>query len=359
MQLAHAAHDCISGPLAAFRFERPEQWQEFRIGAWLHDCGKVATPEHVIDKATKLETVHNRIHEIRMRFEVLLRDSRIACLEATLDGRLRPEAAAAVHAERVEQLRDDFGFVAACNIGSEGMHPNSIARLQAVSGRTWVRHFDDRLGLSIAEASRRADEAACELPVDELLIGDKPWHLVPRDPGERQRLVAGFRMEVPVARYNNGELHNLSIPHGTLNAEERFKVNEHITQTIHMLESVPFPEELRRVPEYAGTHHEMLDGSGYPRRLDASQLSVPARIMAIVDIFEALTASDRPYKTAKPLSEALAILRDLKDRGKIDANLFDLFLTSGVCSDYAACHLKPEQIDVADVTVLVDRARAA
>jgi HD-GYP domain-containing protein (c-di-GMP phosphodiesterase class II) len=152
-------------------------------------------------------------------------------------------------------------------------------------------------------------------------------------------------MAVPEALYDFGELHNLCIRHGTLSEEERYKIKEHIVHTITMLEALPLPPELARVPEYAGTHHEALDGSGYPRGLKADQLSIPARIMAIADVFEALTAADRPYKRANTLSEAMTILAGFRDRGHIDPDLFELFLRSGVFLRYAERFLPPEQID--------------
>ncbi len=159
----------------------------------------------------------------------------------------------------------------------------------------------------------------------------------------------GFKLDVPEHLYNHGELYNLSVSRGTLSEEERFKINEHVMQTLMMLEQLPLPQNLRRVPEYAGTHHETLTGTGYPRQLKAEQLSVPARIMVIADIFEALTASDRPYKKAKPLSEAVSILAGFRDRGHIDGDLFELFLTSGVYLRYAEKFLQPEQRDGVDV----------
>ncbi len=346
--LAEEATRVDEGPLADFGFRSEEEWREFRVGAWLHDCGKVTTPEYVVDKATKLETIYNRIHEVRTRFEVLLRDARIAALEAILGGTDRATAWATC-ATRERQLQDDFAFVAASNIGSEFMAPDHIARIQAMAAQTWTRHFDDRLGLSHAEAERVSGIPAPELPAIESLLADKPGHIVPREHSVVLDQCHGFQMNVPQHLYHHGEIHNLCIVRGTLNEEERFKINEHIMHTIVMLESMPFPQHLRRVPEYAGTHHETLLGTGYPRKLDASQLSVPARIMAIADIFEALTASDRPYKRAKTLSESIHILHRFKQDRHIDPVLFDLFLSSGVYRRYAERFLQPTQIDAVDV----------
>lgn len=350
VMLAEAACAETDGPLAGFRFDNEDAWREFRIGAWLHDCGKVTTPEYVVDKATKLETLYNRIHEIRTRFEVLLRDAEIERLRARHEHGLDPAVADARFAERAAALRDDFAFVAECNLGSEAMAPANVERLRRIARETWLRHFDDRLGLSQEEQARRAGLPAPALPALEPLLADSPWHVVPRPPGgAAQDPRFGWQMAIPPLQYHFGELYNLSVMRGTLTEEERFKINEHIIQTIAMLEQLPLPKHLRRVPEYAGTHHETLAGTGYPRRLAAAQLSIPARIMALADIFEALTASDRPYKAPKTLSECVKILARFKQEGHIDPDLFDLFLTSGVYRHYAERFLKPEQIDPVDI----------
>ncbi|MEJ0003417.1 MAG: HD domain-containing phosphohydrolase [Pararobbsia sp.] len=346
--LAEAASDARDGPLASFRFETEEQWREFRIGTWLHDCGKVTTPEFVVDKATKLETIYNRIHEIRTRFEVLLRDAEIDCLKATLAGGDADAARAAFEVRRA-QLVEDFAFLAQCNIGAESQAPARTERLREIGAQTWLRHFDDRLGLSHIEAARFDGRPPAALPARETLLADKPEHIVPRTEQQRYDPRHGFRMEVPEHLYHFGELYNLSISRGTLTVEERYKINEHIVQTIVMLEQLPLPPNMRRVPEYAGTHHESLRGTGYPRKLSGAALSIPARIMAIADIFEALTASDRPYKKAKPLSEAVRLLATFKKNGHIDGALFDLFLTSGTYLRYAEAFLAPEQIDAVDI----------
>ena len=333
---------------AEFRFETEEEWREFRIGAWLHDCGKVITPEYVVDKATKLETIYNRIHEIRTRFEVLLRDAEIDRLNMLSSGADDREAQSAFD-QRKNQLIEDFTFVANCNAGGEFMKKEKFERLKEIAENTWLRHFDDRLGLSGDELNRH-DEDAPVLPVTEKLLDDKSSHIVPRQGGGHKMYEdLGFKGSIPKHLYNYGELTNLSIDRGTLTEEERFKIKEHIMQTIAMLERLPFPKHLQRVPEYAGTHHEALNGSGYPRKLTKSELSIPARIMAIADIFEALTASDRPYKKAKTLSESVRILSFFKKDGHIDPDLFDLFLTTGVYQRYAERFLSPNQIDEVDI----------
>ncbi|PKU23901.1 diguanylate cyclase [Telmatospirillum siberiense] len=347
--LAKEACETTSGPLAHFRFDTEEQWDEFRIGAWLHDCGKVTTPEYVIDKATKLETIHNRIHEIRTRFEVLWRDAEITALQTRLDGG-DAEATARRLEERRQSLVDDFAFVAACNIGGEFMDPQKIERLKAVARQPWIRHFDDRLGLSHGELSRLASTPPLPVPAGETLLSDKPEHIFARMGSEGTFDARfGFKMAVPEHLYNLGEIYNLSISRGTLTPEERFKINEHIVHTIIMLDSLEFPKHLKRVPEYAGTHHETLIGTGYPRQLTGEQLSIPARVMVIADIFEALTASDRPYKKPKTLSEAVEILSQFAQRKHIDQDLFRLFLESGIHRRYAEKFLSAEQNDTVDI----------
>ncbi len=346
--LADAAGKATEGPLADFGFRSEQEWQEFRIGAWLHDCGKITTPEYVIDKATKLETIYNRIHEIRTRFEVLLRDIEIERLRSELKEGPSAERDAECARQRA-RLMDDYSFVARCNVGGEAMDDADLTRLIEIADRPWVRHFDDRLGLSADELARRADVPKLTLPVVEKLLSDRSHDIIPRSEQDKLDPNFGFQMDVPRHLYNQGELYNLSIRRGTLTTEERYKINEHMVHTIMMLERMPFPKDLRRVPEYAGTHHERIDGKGYPRRLAGDELSVPSRIMAIADIFEALTASDRPYKKPKPLSEALNVLRGLAGT-HVDADLFNLMLTSNVFLQFARRFLQPEQIDVVDGT---------
>jgi HD-GYP domain-containing protein (c-di-GMP phosphodiesterase class II) len=346
--LAEAVIQQDEGPFADFNFKNEEEWYEFRVGAWLHDCGKVTTPEYVADKATKLETIYNRIHEVRTRFEVLLRDARIRQLESLAAGTPKDEAEAIFRSEK-QQLLDDYAFVAECNIGGEFMMPESMARVRQIGRQTWQRHFDDRLGLSHEELKRHANQIAPSLPVEEFLLANKAEHLVPRSETEPYDSKYAFKIKIPQYLSNFGELHNLLISRGTLNEEERFKINEHIIQTIVMLDSLPFPKHLARVPEYAGTHHETLIGTGYPRQLTLDNLSIPARIMAIADIFEALTASDRPYKKAKTLSESIKILSFFKKDKHIDADLFDLLLTSGVYKKYGEQFLPAHQLDEVNI----------
>jgi len=348
--LAQAAEATTDGPLADFSLGSDQAWREFRIGAWLHDCGKVTTPEYVVDKATKLEAQVNRIHEIRTRFEVLLRDARIQRLEGLLAGGDPGELDRRL-AEREAELHDQFALVASSNLGREAFSADKIKQLRAIAAQTWQRHFDDSLGLAWEEHQRRTAHgpAGAAVPATETLLADKPWHRVPRREQDLPDERYGFCMDVPVDFLNHGELYNLCVSRGTLTEEERHIIKDHIVQTVVMLEQLPFPPALARVPEYAGTHHETLNGDGYPRMLRADQLSVPSRIMAIADIFEALTAPDRPYKKAKTLSESITILAGFRDRGHIDSHIFELFLTSGVYKIYAERFLDPSQIDDFDI----------
>ncbi len=341
------------------------QAEEFRIAAWLHDCGKITTPEYVVDKATKLETINNRIHEIRTRFEVLHRDATIACLKEIADG-TPPDQAQKKCQETHEQLAEEFAFIARCNIGVESMNPEDIARVQQHAQITWQRHFSDRLGLSRDELSRFADMAETRLPVTETLLADKATHIIPwkdRIPPVQKddpRNIWGFDMKLPQHMYNCGEIYNLCIRYGTLTEEERFKINDHIVQTIAMLSRLPFPSTLARVPDIAGNHHERMDGNGYPRKLNGSVMSIPEKVMAVADIFEALTAADRPYKEGKTLSQALAILSNMAKNGHVDPDVFNLFLNSGVYLRYAHRYLPPHQIDVTTIeSYLVERKDAS
>ncbi|MFP4154795.1 MAG: HD domain-containing phosphohydrolase [Halothiobacillaceae bacterium] len=350
IMLARKAEESDQPPFANFGFRDENAWREFRIGAWLHDCGKITTPEHIVDKGVKLETIHNRIHEIRTRFEVLHRDATIRYLERCLHSPRDEPAARAQRDETQRRLQEDFAFVAGCNDGSIPVDPAVEQRLDAIGAITWQRHFDDRLGLAPLEAARRGPSAD-NLPVREPLLADKPWHIIerPEPPDYDPRL--GIRMTVPEHLYNLGELYNLKIPRGTLTPEDRFKIQEHIIGTIRMLDQLPLPEELSRVPRYASTHHETLDGRGYPRGLTAEDLSIPERIMILADIFEALTAADRPYKPPMPISQAIGILHRMVQDQHVDPDVFALFLTSGAYLEYAHRYLAEEQID----EVVLDR----
>jgi HD-GYP domain-containing protein (c-di-GMP phosphodiesterase class II) len=307
MMLADAAHASAEGPLAAFTLSANERYALYLAG-WLHDCGKITTPEHVIDKATKLETVHDRIDTVAARFA--------ACRQAVLAAhepgiavaRAQGETAAAAAAEaardtELARLSDELAFVQRLNRGDEPMNDAARARVERIAGREWVD------------------------------AGGHPRALLSAD-----------------------ELANLTIQRGTLNARERAIVEHHAVASIDMLEQLPFPAHLQQVPEYAGGHHERCDGQGYPNGLTREEMSIPARAMAIADVFEALSAADRPYKPAKPLSQCLAIMRAMRDEGHIDPDLFAVFVNAGVYQDYARRHLRPEQIDTVDRAAVLEPA---
>ena len=352
--LTRAATEATHGIFADFDLTEDE-WYELEVAGGLHDCSKVTTPEYVVDKATKLETIYNRLHEVRTRFEVVKRDVEIEYLKAVMAGGSEEELRAARDA-RLAQLDDDYAFVAECNVGGEFMAPEKVDRLKQIAQVTWMRTLDDTIGLSWEEG-QRMPEVPEQLPVLENLLADKPQHIVKHDkppiPEDNQW---GFKLKTPAQKFNLGEVNNLSIGRGTLTNEDRYHINDHIVQTIIMLEALPFPKNLRRVPEWAGGHHEKMDGTGYPKGLTKDQMSVPARIMAIADIFEALTARDRPYKKAKKLSEAVKIMSFMKKDAHIDPELFELFLTSGVYKQYAEAFLLPEQIDEVDIAQYLPKA---
>ena len=322
--LATAAVQSDVGSLKTFEMSK-DDWYALHIASWLHDCGKITTPEYVVDKATKLETIYNRIHEVRDRFEILRRDAQIEYLQKRLADVDKKENLQKEFAIKVKQLEDDFAFIAECNIGDKNLKEDDISRLKKISGCHFMRYFNRGLGLSWAERDALKNIEDFSKPGWESVLQNRPEHLV----GE----------------YNKGELYNLLIPYGTINENEREKINEHIEVTIDMLKALPFPSELSKVVEYAGSHHERIDGKGYPNGLTGEQMSVPAKIMAIADVFEALTANDRPYKEPKKLSEVLKIMQEMKNTGHIDPDLYKVFILSRVYMDYAEQYVGKDQID--------------
>lgn len=347
--LALAACEEKSGPFSDFKLNENE-WEALHIAAWLHDCGKIITPVDVVDKSTKLEMIYDRIHEIRMRFEVLKCYAQIEYLKKIAAG-TDEQTARDFLTKECQQLDDDYAFVASCNEGGEFMSPDRLERLKAIGTKTWMRTIDNRLGISTEELQRMGQTEEQHLPTAEPLLADRPEHRILRKEKDRRPVDNpwGFTMVEPELLYNKGEMYNLSVARGTLSDEERYKINEHITQTIMMLSSLPFPKHLRMIPEIAGGHHEKMDGTGYPKGLKKDELSPLARMMAIADIFEALTAVDRPYKKGKKLSEAIQIMSFMKKDQHIDADLFELFLRSGIYLQYAKNYLNPNQIDDVDI----------
>lgn len=344
------AEHASASDLPAFRnfsLQSDDQWREYRIAAWLHDCGKITTPEHIVDKGSKLEAIYNRLHEVRMRFEVLWRDAEIEHWKQRMETPEQHVELSRQLIQRQHELLDEFTFVASCNVGGEFLDQEKLDRLQDIAKTTWQRHFDDRIGLSPLEELRSTGPGPV-LPVTEKLLCDKPEHIIERVQVANYPPELGINMDIPVHLYNQGEIYNLSVSRGTLTDEDRFKINEHMISTIKMLESLPFPEELKNVPRYASTHHETMKGSGYPRRLPGEELSIPERILAIADIFEALTASDRPYKKAKPVSAAMDIMHKMVLDNHIDRDCFELFVRDKVYLRYAREFLPTSQMDDVD-----------
>jgi hypothetical protein len=304
MMLAEAAHRTSEGPLASFSMNARDRY-ELKIAGLLHDCGKVTTPVHVVDKGHKLQTIYDRIDLIDTRFEVLRRDQEIKSLRAQLA--LRPvldaQSELALNQSCQAQMAVidvDRQFLHLANVGSESMPLADMQRVRDISQKhRWCN------------------------------VAGEPSDFLTAD-----------------------ELENLTIRSGTLTANEREIINHHIVATIKMLEQLPWPRHLVNVPEYAGGHHERMDGKGYPRGLRGDQMSVQARVMAIADVFEALTARDRPYKQGMKLSQAMGIMHKFKCNGHIDPDLFDVFVTQGVYLSYAKEFLEPWQVDEVDVQAL-------
>ncbi|HYP90089.1 MAG TPA: HD domain-containing phosphohydrolase [Polyangiaceae bacterium] len=295
--LARAACDARTGPFATFDLTELE-WYELHIACWLHDCGKVVTPVHVMDKSKKLETIFDRIETVRARFEVLKRDARLDAYERERAGEDSVQVRAELDAE-LAALADDLAFLEKTNFGGEFLPREGQERIKCIALR------------SLEIAGRR----------------------------------------VPLL--SEEEVQNLSVSRGTLTEKERLVINAHMVHTVNILNALPFPPQLRRVPEYATGHHEKMDGTGYPRGIYAGDMSVPARIMAVADVFEALTAMDRPYKQPKKLSEVMVIMGKMKEQHHLDPEVFDLFIASGTYRKYAEQHLPPELCDAVDEAKLL------
>jgi len=295
MLLADAVNHSASGAFADKTFSDQELY-ELRIAAWLHDCGKITTPEYIIDKATKLHTMFDRIDLIESRFREYKLHLELALLRQRSQlNTSEAESAEHEHKTTCESLDNDLAFIRRSNTGSEFMAEEDQARIQQISEISWCD----------SEGNHR-----------QLLTKDE------RD--------------------------NLCISKGTLTDNERQVMRDHIKVSIDMLESLNYPKQLARVPEIACNHHEHIDGSGYPRGLKSEQLSTRARIMCIADIFEALTSPDRPYKKGMYLSQAMTIIGRMVEDNHLDADLFKLFVESGAYLQYARAHMTPRQIDQFD-----------
>lgn len=296
MLLAEAACKQQEGPFKDFALSTEEQY-ELKVAALLHDCGKLSTPVHVVDKATKLETIFDRIELIDTRFEIMKRDAEIAMLRQKLAASGAHDGLHATEQDaidtNIQQLNDDRDFLHTCNIGSESMSDSAQGRVHDIAQQY-------------------------------------TWH-------------NAQGMQKPLLSHD--EVYNLTVSKGTLTPEEREVINSHAAITVKMLEALPYPHYLRNVPLLAGVHHERMDGTGYPRGYTKEQIPLKGRVIGIADIFEALTAPDRPYKKGKTLMESLCILGQMKQSGYIDPDLFQVFITERIYQTYAESHLAPEQID--------------
>ena len=343
--LAHAADQSEMGPYKDFKLTKHIK-QSIHVAAWLHDCGKITTPEYVIDKATKLETIYDRVHEIRMRFELIKKETELDYYKQVLAGGEIEPLTTELNKE-LKILDEEFLLVARCNQGDNAIDDWTLNQLEKIGKRKWTRTLSDRVGLSHLELARKLRSGKTpELPTQENLLDDKEEHKIIREGSDNNKYnKLNFNMKQPELLYNRGELYSLQVKKGTLNEEERYKINEHIMQSTLMMDKLNFPKHLKNVPEIACGHHEKMDGSGYPKGLTSEQMSPLAKMMAIADIFEALTSDDRPYKKPNSLSQSLGIMSRMRDDKHIDSELFDLFVENGVYREYAIKHLDASQID--------------
>jgi HD-GYP domain-containing protein (c-di-GMP phosphodiesterase class II) len=300
--LAEAAHRSKHPEVASFTLTDEDRY-EIKTAAWLHDCGKVVIPHHVMEKSTKLEGLFDRLPSIEARFAVKQQALNMAQLRAEFEAYRNDASFTDADRKRfaIEQLalQEQLALVRRSNTDGEFIDDIDIERLQAIAQETW----EDTNG-----------------QLQPLLTED--------------------------------ELNNLCVRRGTLNEEERKIIEGHVVATLNMLDELPFPKHLQRVPEYAGGHHERMDGTGYPKGLTRDQLSLPARMMGIADVFEALTAPDRPYKAAMKLSQALTIMGQMVEDQHLDPALFAVFIEEGVYLDYANQYLDEYQIDTVDIDSL-------
>ena len=276
-----------------------DELYELNVAAWLHDCGKLATPDYIMDKRTKLDGLNDRISEV---------DARLAALFQGMRADKWEQVARNLAAEANQSLDDVDAFL--------------ITEQQRVQALSAFLHLANQGDEFMAESMQQKVKDAAVIPWLSL-AGASP-------------LLSSEEVEL------------LNIARGTLSSQERKIINDHIVVTIDMLKTLPYPKNLKNVVEIAGGHHERVDGKGYPYGLTIQQLSLRARIMAIADVFEALTASDRPYKQPKTLSETLKIMGFMAKEGHIDSDLFNVFVHHKVYLDYAVTYLSKVQIDEVD-----------
>ncbi len=297
--LTKVACEYDEGSLKGFQLSE-EEWYEIRIAAGLHDCGKIVTPVHVMDKATKLETIADRIENVKLRFEILRQNAEKKYITCMLENKVLANESEVLLKKQIDEINDMETFIEKVNIGGEFLKSEDVERILSIGKKTYLQN-------------------------------NEPKNLL-----------------------TETEIKYLSISRGTLSEEERLIINGHMVDTVKMLESLPFPKSLRRVPEYACGHHEKMDGTGYPKGVYGQDMSIPARIMAVADVFEALTATDRPYKKAKSLSETMFIMGKMKENNHFDPEIFDLFITSEVYRIYAEVYMSQDLIDEVDKEALLN-----
>jgi HD-GYP domain-containing protein (c-di-GMP phosphodiesterase class II) len=298
MLIAEKINASREGFFRDFSFSKDEM-EELMLAAWMHDVGKITTPEYVVDKATKLQTIFDRLEFIEARFQVIekmieneMLQQKIELLQQSREvdpaAMLEIEKAAQ---ERIQTLKEDFDVIRSANTPEEFMDQERIDKVKAVAEKTYLQGNEERHYLTL------------------------------------------------------DEVRNLSISKGTLTVEERHVIENHANMTLKILNELSFPQRFSRVPEFAAGHHEKLDGSGYPQKLTEEELALQTRILAVADIFEALTAKDRPYKKPMKLSEAVKILGYMVKDHHIDSAIFNLVLESDILKEYADKHMDPGQVD--------------
>jgi len=298
MRIAEEINKSHDGPFKDIYFNEDEI-EELRLAAWMHDVGKITTPEHVVDKSTKLETIFDRIFLIETRFNLIAGLIKKIYLKQEIE-LLKNEENSRDKIKRIEQdlgdelkmLYNELDFIKACNKTKEFMNDDKIKKIKNIAKKTY------------------------------LLNNEEHYYLT------------------------EDEVKNLCIREGSLTEEERKIIENHAEMTLKILKQIPFPKKLANVPKYAASHHEKLDGSGYPSGLTSKEMPFQLRIMAIADIFEALTAKDRPYKELTKLSHAIKIMECMKKDKHIDPDIYDLFIKKRLFYDYAKKEMFSEQIDM-------------
>ncbi len=296
LMLAEAIHEETRGPLSEFSMTDADR-HELDIAGWLHDCGKVATPDHIIEKSRKLQTIFDRVEFVNAKFEIAARDIELRYKDQMLLALQKGKKIEVVQLQTAmerefKQLKLDRSFIQKVNLGGEYLQDKEVELIHQIALR-----YDIRIENNVT----------------------------------------------PVL--NLDEVENLQVRRGTLTDAEREVMKHHMVVTMDILETLPFPKHLQNVTEYALGHHERMDGGGYPRGLTKEQMSVPSRLMALADIFEALSAADRPYKKAKPASECLNIMGRLVEDNHLDPDIFAIFVESKVYEQYLKEFGSEEQLD--------------